>query len=128
MGKTIMFLLFLIVKASLCQIECDLCLEVGAPGDFLATSDPINPSLVGTYRFQGQDPLCPDGCAYSKDGNLDTWCFAEGSYPATATCPATQATTPELTITVPGATSTTTRPASTSSALRSTSSALRTTS
>merc|ERR550532_178576 len=73
----VLFLLFLLAKVSVGQFECDVCLEVGSPGC----------------------PDGPDGCAYTKDGDPDTWCFGEGSYPASATCPAAQTTTSELPIT-----------------------------
>merc|ERR1719222_349133 len=101
----VFFLFFPLVKVSVGQFECDLCLEVGCP-DGSSTSNNCD-SLVGTFRFQGHDPDCPDGCAYTKDGDPDTWCFGEGSYPASATCPAAQISTsePPITTSLPPSTS-----------------------
>merc|ERR1719150_2070142 len=39
-----------------------------------------DPTLVGTYSLMTDNSSCPRGCAYSKEGDPDTWCFSEGPY------------------------------------------------
>merc|ERR1711872_89607 len=65
----------------LAQKSCEPCVTV--KGD---SGDP----LIGEYQLIGQDSGCVEyGCAYTKDGGSDVYCFKDGSYEAELpdTCP-----------------------------------------
>ena len=42
-------------------------------------------------RLMSDNPGCPGGCAYTKDGDIssEVWCLGEGPYTPDYTCPST---------------------------------------
>jgi len=80
-----MLLLLLLYLLPSTAWACDPCLEVGSPG-------PAPDLLAGTYTLLRLEQACPDGCAYTKEGDPDIWCLDSGTYPATATCSSSSST------------------------------------
>ena len=46
-------------------------------------------------RLLSENPGCPGGCAYLKEGETDSevWCFSEGPYNPVYSCPSTTGST-----------------------------------
>ena len=54
----------------------------------------MNHNMIGTWydwydRLLSENSSCPGGCGYTKDGDTDSevWCFVEGPYTPTYSCP-----------------------------------------
>ena len=47
------------------------------------------------FRLLSENPGCPGGCAYSKEGDTDSevWCFSDGPYNPVYSCPTSTGST-----------------------------------